>query len=214
VRTAWPATRLAHSFLEFRAYPLDVLPSGFRFLDGDNPADPFHCSEEKANMIDCRGKLGCGHSQPEGEARMRKFVAGIVLGAVVVFLANVALGQMSATTEMNIAKIMQGQNVSVKLTLNQASNFPASVGVNILPDGQTVGGLTLTCGLDQGQSTCEPSARIPLNAKAGKWNISEITFQPVSGEQKVLSKHGDLSFEVVPHGNIVLPGSATISEIK
>jgi hypothetical protein len=39
---------------------------------------------------------------------------------------------------------------TLKLTLNQASNFPASVGVNILPDGQTVGGLTLTCELDQG----------------------------------------------------------------
>ena len=40
VRTAWPATRPAHSFLKFRAYPLDVLPSGFRFLDRDNPANP------------------------------------------------------------------------------------------------------------------------------------------------------------------------------
>ena len=40
VRTAWPATRPAHSFLKFRAHPLNVLPSGFRFFDGDNPADP------------------------------------------------------------------------------------------------------------------------------------------------------------------------------
>jgi len=40
VRTAWPATRPAHSFFKFRAYTLNVLPSGFRFLDGDNPADP------------------------------------------------------------------------------------------------------------------------------------------------------------------------------
>ena len=37
VRTAWPATRPAHSFFKFRAYSLNVLPSGFRFLDGDNP---------------------------------------------------------------------------------------------------------------------------------------------------------------------------------
>src|SRR5215469_15348497 len=41
VRTAWPATRPAHSFLKFRAYTLNVLSSGFGFLDGDNPADPF-----------------------------------------------------------------------------------------------------------------------------------------------------------------------------
>jgi hypothetical protein len=45
VRTAWPATRPAHSFLEFRAYPLNMLSSGFRFLDGDNPADPLIARE-------------------------------------------------------------------------------------------------------------------------------------------------------------------------
>ena len=38
--TAWPATRPTHSFLKLCAYPLNVLPSGFRPLDGDNPADP------------------------------------------------------------------------------------------------------------------------------------------------------------------------------
>ena len=45
MRTAWPATRPAHSFLKFRAYPLNVLPSGLRFLDGDNPADPLIARE-------------------------------------------------------------------------------------------------------------------------------------------------------------------------
>ena len=41
VRTAWPATRPAYPFLQFCPDPLNVLPSRFRFLDGDNPADPF-----------------------------------------------------------------------------------------------------------------------------------------------------------------------------
>jgi hypothetical protein len=45
VRTAWPAARAAHSFFEFPAYPLNVLPSGFRLLDGDNPADPLIARE-------------------------------------------------------------------------------------------------------------------------------------------------------------------------
>jgi len=31
VRTAWSATRPAHSFFKFRAYPLNVLPSGFGY---------------------------------------------------------------------------------------------------------------------------------------------------------------------------------------
>ena len=50
MRTAWPATRPAHSFLEFRAYPLNVLPSGFRFLDGDNPADPL-IARQRRNIL-------------------------------------------------------------------------------------------------------------------------------------------------------------------
>ena len=45
VGTAWPATRPAHSFLKFRAYPLNVLRSGFRFLNGDNPTDPLIARE-------------------------------------------------------------------------------------------------------------------------------------------------------------------------
>jgi hypothetical protein len=45
VGTAWPATRPAHSFLKFHAYPLNVLSSGFRFLDGDNPAYPLIARE-------------------------------------------------------------------------------------------------------------------------------------------------------------------------
>ena len=40
MRAAWPATRPAHSFFKFRPYALNVLPSGLRFLDGDNSADP------------------------------------------------------------------------------------------------------------------------------------------------------------------------------
>ena len=45
VRTTWPATRPTHSFLKLRAYSLNVLPPGFRFLYGDHPADPFIARE-------------------------------------------------------------------------------------------------------------------------------------------------------------------------
>ena len=45
VRTTWPATRPTHSFLKLRAYPLNVLPPGFRFLYGGYPADPFIACE-------------------------------------------------------------------------------------------------------------------------------------------------------------------------
>ena len=45
VRTAWPATRPAHSFFKFRAYALNVLSSDLRLLDGDHPADPLIARE-------------------------------------------------------------------------------------------------------------------------------------------------------------------------
>ena len=60
MRTAWPATRPAHSFLEFRAYPFNVLPSGFRFLDGDNPADPL-VAREWRNILPFGPRNGIGN---------------------------------------------------------------------------------------------------------------------------------------------------------
>jgi len=58
VRTAWPATRSAHSFFKFRVYTVNVLPSGFRFLDGDNPADPLIAREGRNILPFCpRGRV-------------------------------------------------------------------------------------------------------------------------------------------------------------
>src|SRR5258708_1953537 len=50
VMATWPATRPAHAFLKFRAHSLNVLPSGFRFLYGDNPADPL-IAREGCNIL-------------------------------------------------------------------------------------------------------------------------------------------------------------------
>ena len=58
VRTARPATGPARSFFKFRAYTLNVLPSGFRFLDGDNPADPLIAREGRNILPFCpRGRV-------------------------------------------------------------------------------------------------------------------------------------------------------------
>ena len=58
VRTAWPATRPTPSFFKFRAYALNVLPSGFGFLDGDNPADPLIPREWRNVLPFCsRGRV-------------------------------------------------------------------------------------------------------------------------------------------------------------
>ncbi len=55
MRATGPTTRPAHSFLKLRAHSLDVLPSGFRLLDGENPADPF-IAREWRNILPCRSR--------------------------------------------------------------------------------------------------------------------------------------------------------------
>jgi hypothetical protein len=55
---------------------------------------------------------------------------------------------------------------------------------------------------------------MPLDAKLGKWVIAEISFTALAGRPKVLTNHGDSSFEVNEHGKIIVPDSATISDIK
>ena|SRR6266566_3013458 len=67
MRTAWPATRPARSFLKFRAYALNVLPSGFRFLDGDNPADPLIARERRNVLPFCP----CGRVRNENVSQIR-----------------------------------------------------------------------------------------------------------------------------------------------
>jgi hypothetical protein len=123
-------------------------------------------------------------------------------------------GQAAATTHMGNPKITQGDNMSVDVTLDQGANLDGSVYVQAFPDGSTDNGVGLGCGVEASQTKCQAGARMPLDAKLGKWVIAKITFTPVSGQPKVLTEHGDASFEVVPHSGIVLPDSATISNIK
>lgn len=54
VGTAGPATRPVHSCLKFCADALNVLPSGFRLLDGDNPADPLVAREWRNVLPLCK----------------------------------------------------------------------------------------------------------------------------------------------------------------
>jgi hypothetical protein len=52
MRATGPAAGPTHSFFELRARSLDVLLSGFRFLDGNNPANPF-VARQRCNVLPC-----------------------------------------------------------------------------------------------------------------------------------------------------------------
>jgi hypothetical protein len=149
----------------------------------------------------------------------RKYAATFVFGLAVVILVTVmpartTRGQEAGTAHMAKAKVTQGDNIFMDVALDKAPNRDGVIYVRVVPDGTPGGAIDLNCGLGASQTKCEASARMPLDAKLGKWIISQITFTPVSGEPKRLMEHGDSSFEVVAHGDIVLPDSATISDIK
>src|SRR5271154_6133081 len=100
------------------------------------------------------------------------------------------------------------------VTLDKAPNRDGVISVRVIPDGVSNAPLDLTCGLGASQTKCQASARMPLDAKPGKWIISQISFMPITGEPKKLMEHGDSAFEVVAHGDIILPDSATVTDIK
>lgn len=148
-----------------------------------------------------------------------KTIATILLFVPLAVFFAVSSGHLTraqaiGTAQMANAKVTQGDNVTMDVTLDKASNLAGSIVVSALPEARPTGGVNLSCNLEAGQNACTATARMPLDAASGKWNISRITFTPVSGQEKVLSENGHPSFEVVAHGQVVLPGSAAISNIK
>jgi hypothetical protein len=142
-------------------------------------------------------------------------LVGFVLAMFVLAIpARTTPGQEASTAHMENVKVKQGDNLSMDLTLDKASNLAGSIVVKISPDGTPDKEINLGCGLEAGRTKCAASTRIPLDGKLGKWTISQIRFAPITGEPKLLTEHGDSSFEVTAHGEIVLPDSATVSDLK
>lgn len=148
-----------------------------------------------------------------------KNIATLILEfAIAIFVigipAHPARRQTSSTAHMGTTKVTQGDNVSITLVLDKASNLAGSIGVTTMPEGVVNGGLSLGCNVNPGQTQCTATSTMALDAKLGKWVVSGITFTPFAGQAKALAKHGDSLFEVVAHGEVILPDSATVSDIK
>jgi len=149
---------------------------------------------------------------------MKQTLTLVVWVAAVIVLIGIGAhgtrGQAAGAVRMENAKVTQGENMTMEVTLDQAPSLSGSVYVTALPDGATNGGITLNCVIGSSQKACLVGTRVPLDAKLGRWTVSEIGFVPLAGAPKALSKHGDSSFEVIAHGPIVLPDSATVSNIQ
>jgi hypothetical protein len=150
---------------------------------------------------------------------MKKIVMSLVLATGISILSAVAVytarGQAVGTAQMENGRVTQGDNMSVDVVLDKGSSIAGGIAVTAIPEGFPNERISLSCGLEPTQTECKATGRMPLDAKVGKWTISEIAFSPTAGgAPKRLSKHGDSSFEVVAHGRIVLPDSATVSDVK
>jgi len=135
---------------------------------------------------------------------------------VPICLLSLLIGiRLSGQQEAKVEKpknVKQGSTLPLEINTDKASNVSASyLNVQIGP----VGGDAVTggnCGNFQGtKAAC--GLAIPFDAKLGTWKIMKVTFNAGTGLSKDLTPTGDLTFEVTPHENLVLPSQAAI-EIK
>lgn len=145
---------------------------------------------------------------------MHKFIAGAVLGALI-FGNIVHLGRAQvATANLRAREIRQGDILNMDVSVDRAPNLDGRLYVHVGPDGGD-DQLTLFCNLSKDATKCQVGDRMPLDAKLGKWSVRKITFQALApSPEKELMKNGDLLFQVVSHGEVILPNSATVSDIK
>jgi len=145
---------------------------------------------------------------------VRRLVPGLALGAVIFAIAVRLSGGQAATANFKAREIRQGDNIDMDVSVDRAPSVDGTIYVHVGPEGGA-DQLTLSCGLNKESTRCQASNRVPLDAKLGNWTIIRISFQPLaSSPEKDLAKNGDLSFQVVPHGSVTLPDSATVSDIK
>jgi hypothetical protein len=145
---------------------------------------------------------------------MQRFIAGIFVGALIFgIVVHISRGQ-TATANIKAKEIRQGDVLDVDVSVDRAPNLNGTLYITVAPDG---GGdqFPLTCGLEKDATKCSGNSRMPLEAKLGKWTITKISFQASApSSEKELKRNGVLSFQVVPHGELILPDRATVSDIK
>jgi hypothetical protein len=145
---------------------------------------------------------------------MPKFFVGVILGALIFgIVAHVSRGQV-ATADVKAKEIRQGDIINMDVAVDRAPNLDGRLYVHVGPDGGD-DQITLNCNLNKDATRCQAGDRMPLDAKLGKWTIRKIAFQALApSPEKELAKSGATSFQVIPRNGVVVPSSATVSDIK
>jgi len=116
-------------------------------------------------------------------------------------------GQQEAKVEM-AKKVEQGSNITFQITTDKTANVGGGVAVQIAPaDGsQTLNSSNYALN----DRTATIGFTMPFDAKLGKWKVVKVSFSGTGGISKDLTPSGDLTFEVTPHGTLVLPSDAKV----
>jgi hypothetical protein len=140
---------------------------------------------------------------------------GVVFCVALICLAiRPSRGQQQAKSSMP-SRIVQGGTISAHLSVDKAPNVAGTLAAYALyPQGAKQ--FELSCNLTQGQTTCTTANTVPLDAPVGDWTVQRITFTPSAPQSQTveLSRQGNASFKIEPHGDLNLPSSATVSNIQ
>ncbi len=144
----------------------------------------------------------------------RSVVAIVAFGVILACGIRIASGQ-NANTQMSKEPVLQGSILEITVTLDKAPNSGGELYVDVAPADGSSPAVNLSASVAKGQVSVSVSRIFPLEATLGKWIVKRIAYMPSAGqEQKDLTLSGDLSFQVGPHEEIIVPSGAKVIEIK
>ena len=143
---------------------------------------------------------------------MLKFISGIALGAVLFgIVVHTSKGQ-SATAQMKTKEIRQGGDLVMDISVDRAPNFYGTVTIYVGQADSAESSIHLNCSLGKDKSTCQAGTTLAPDTKLGKWTLKKITFKSgLETSEEALKMNDEVSFQVVAHGEVINPRSATIN---
>ena len=146
---------------------------------------------------------------------MKHTLVLIVATAVMLTFGIQIAARQNASSQMSKEPIRQGSAIEITVTLDKASNTGGRVYAELTPDGEKSAAAGVQGATTKGQTSVSLRGTLTLEAKLGKWRITKMQYIPAAAQQGTdLALSGDLSFRVDPHEEIIVPPSATVTQIK
>jgi hypothetical protein len=149
------------------------------------------------------------------EKKMKNIFLLLTLSAICVAGADQIVAKQNANAQMTKEPIRQGSTLQITVTLDRAPNTNGRVFADVGPADGSLPALSTNVQIGKGQTEVSMYGILALDAKLGKWVIRKLSYQPEGGEgSKELTLSGDLSFQVSPHEEVIVPSGAKVTQIK